>query len=173
GIDTEFFKPSKSPGKSSKLVVGCSGNLKRDWKEGITEFIEPLAELDFIDLRIAAFGDDRYVPYEKMPDFLNSIDVYVLASASEGFPLKALEASACGRPVITTRVGGCEDLIIDGENGFFVERNSTAFAEKLRFLHENRDILVKMGERSREIIEEKWSWKIRARDWLDFIMNNI
>jgi len=136
GVDTDVFRPVQRLGLTRKLRVGCSGNLKRDWKEGITEFIEPLAKLPLVDLHIATFGDDRYVPYEKMPQFLNNIDVYVLASASEGFPLKVLEASACGRPVITTRVGGSEELIIDGENGFFVDRNMDAIAEKLKIFRQ-------------------------------------
>lgn len=173
GVDTDSFRPMQELGRASKLRVGCSGTKKRDWKEGITEFVEPLAELPFVELHIATPEDGRYVPHEKMPQFLNNTDVYVCASASEGFPLKVLEASACGRPVVTTRVGGCEELIIDGENGFFVDRDVDAIAEKLRMLNEDRDLLVQMGRRSREIVEENWSWKIRAKDWLDFIASNV
>lgn len=173
GVDTDLFRPMQDFGKMPKLKVGCSGTKKRDWKEGITEFIEPLAKLPFVELHIATPQDGRYVPHEKMPEFLNKIDVYVCASATEGFPLKVLEASACGRPVVTTHVGGCEELIIDGENGFFVERSFDAIVEKLKILHQNRELLVQMGHRNREITEEMWSWKVRAKAWLDFIMANV
>ena len=108
-----------------------------------------------------------------MPLFYNQLDVYLCASSSEGFSLSVLEASACGRPVISTRVGGCEDLIVDGENGFLVDRDIAAFAEKLRFLNNDRTLLARMGHKNREVIETNWSWKVRAKDWLDFIMNNL
>jgi glycosyltransferase involved in cell wall biosynthesis len=173
GVNTDSFKPMQPLNTTERLRVGCSGTKKRDWKEGITEFIEPLAELPFVDLKIATPENGRYVPREKMPEFLNDIDVYVLASSTEGFPLKVLEPSACGRAVVTTRVGGCEDLIIDGENGFFVDRSIESIAAKLRELHKDRNLLVRMGRRNREIVEERWSWIIRAKDWLDFIQKNI
>lgn len=173
GVDVDLFRPTKELGGSSKLRVGCSGTKKRDWKEGITEFIEPLADLPFVEMHIATPEDGRYVPHKEMPEFLNNIDAYICASASEGFPLKVLEASACGRPVITTRVGGCEDLIVDGENGFFVDRNVDSIAEKLRVLNEDRGLLIRMGQRNREIIENNWSWKIRSKQWLDFITANV
>lgn len=169
GVDTDVFSPIPFSQGEQKLRVGTSGTKKRDWKEGITEFIEPLGEVDFVDLRIATPEDDRYIPPARMPEFLNSLDVYVLASLSEGFPLKVLEACACGRPVVTTKVGGCEELITDGLNGFFVERRVEDFIDKLTYLHKNRIQLEQMGKTSRKIIEEKWSWKIRAKAWLDFI----
>lgn len=173
GVESGIFKAMLPLSLDGKLRVGTTGTKKRDWKEGITEFIEPLAKLDFVDLKIATPEDGRYVSPERMPEFLNSLDVYVLASASEGFPLKVLEASSCGRPVVTTKVGGCEELIADGENGFFVERKIEAFIERLELLNRNRMLLRQMGSRSRKIVETEWSWKIRARSWLNFIESHL
>lgn len=173
GVGADQFKPLHDWGAGEKLIVGCSGTKGRDWKEGITEFIEPLAELPFVELRLAIPQEGKFVPHERMPQFLNDCDVYVLASASEGFPLKVLEACACGRPVVTTKVGGCEDLIQDGVNGFFVERTVDAFVEKLELLHKNRNLLISLGRASRDIIEGNWTWKHKAPAWLDFIEANL
>ena len=173
GVDTQKFNLFSPIELRGKLRVGTSGTKKRDWKEGISEIIEPLAKLDFIDLKLAIPEDGHYVAPKKMPHFLNNIDVYALASASEGFPLKVLEACACARPVITTRVGGCEDLIINGKTGFFVDRDISSFGEKLQFFQENRDAAVAMGRRNRQIVEEFWSWEKRAGAWLDFIEANL
>lgn len=56
----------------------------------------------------------------KMPDLLNAADALVLYSTREGLPTIALEALACGVPVITTRVGGLPELLIEGKTGVFV-----------------------------------------------------
>lgn len=173
GVDAGQFRPTTVPGVRRRLVVGASGTKKRDWVYGISEYIEPLGGLDFVDLRLAIPEEGKYVPHERMPQFLNDCDVYVLASASEGFPLKVLEACACGRPVVTTKVGGCEDLIQDGVNGFFVERTVDAFVEKLELLHKNRNLLISLGRASRDIIEGNWTWKHKAPAWLDFIEANL
>jgi len=173
GVDKNDFKPLWEPGGAEKLRVGCSGTKKRDWKEGISEFIEPLANLPFVELRIATPEDGRYVPADKMPEFLNGLDVYVQASSSEGFPLKVLEACASGRAVISTRVGGCEDLIVDGENGFLVDRTNEAIEDKVKYFNDNPAEVIRMGARNRELVEENWSWEVRAKDWLDFIEKNL
>lgn len=51
---------------------------------------------------------------------LNNIDVFVLSSFSEGFSMSTIEAMACGIPVVVTRSGGPEEIVIDGENGIIV-----------------------------------------------------
>lgn len=169
GVDTEIFKPLNTPGSGDTVRVGYSGSLKHDWRKGIMEFIEPACKEAGVELKKAMPAEDHYVPLEGMPEFYNDIDVYLCASSSEGFSLSVLEASACGRPVVTTRVGGCEDLILDRENGFFVRRNREAIAEKLKVLKENHGLITQMGRRNREIVEKEWSWAVRTADWMGFI----
>lgn len=147
--------------------------MKHDWRKGITEFIEPACKKAGVELIKAMPVDNHYVSLDNMPQFYNDIDVYLCASSSEGFSLSVLEASACGRPVISTRVGGSEDLIINGENGFLVDRDVDAISEKLEIFNNDRQLLEKMGYRNREIVENNWSWKIRTKDWTDFIAANV
>lgn len=175
GVDTELFRPERPLGGKGTIIVGYSANkIKHDWRKGITEFIEPAASAAGVAIEAAAWADEKaHVPLSKMPEFYNRLDAYLCASSSEGFSLSVLEASACGRPVITTRVGGCEDLIIEGENGFLVDRSIDAFVEKLKLLKDKRDLLLRMGQRSHEIVEKNWSWRVRIKDWLDFIKENL
>lgn len=168
GVDDGLFYPKKPLSGSKKLRVGYAGTRKRDWKEGISGFIDPLRKIDFIDLKLAT-PEDNYITHDRMPGFYNEIDVYLCASLSEGFSLSVLEASGCGRPVLSTRVGGSEELLIDGHNGLFVNRDLDDIVKKLRILHKNRDRLIEMGKKSRAEVEKKWSWKVRSRDWLEFI----
>ena len=174
GVDTDIFKPMVPLELSGQIKIGFSGNTKsHDWRKGLTEFIIPAAEKSKVKLVTAQFSKNELVDQKEMPALYNKCDVYVCASSSEGFSLAVLEAAACGRPVISTRVGGCEDLIQDGENGFLVDRNVDAICDKIKLLKNDKELLVKMGNRSREIIEEKWSWEIRSKDWLDFIRSYI
>ena len=55
-----------------------------------------------------------------VPDILSALNVFVLASVSEGFPLVALEAMAAGKSVVMTRAGGQQELIDNGRNGLLV-----------------------------------------------------
>ena len=173
GVDTDIFKQLKPFCKNKKLVVGYSGSLKHDWRKGITKYIEPACKRAGVELKKAMLADGYYVPIERMPEFYNDIDVYLCASSSEGFSLSVLEASACGRPVISTRVGGCEDLIIDGKNGFLVDRDVDAITKKILTFKENIGLVDEMGRENRRIVEEKWSWEYRVQDWLNFINNSV
>ena len=172
GVDHEVFRPCKPIGIGSSLRIGYAGTKKRDWKEGITDYIEKLANYPELEVHIAT-PQENYVPRDRMPEFFNNTDVYVCASRSEGFSLAVLEAAACGRPVVTTRVGGCEELVQDGHNGFFVERDLNAIAERLRFLKDHPERLISMGAQMRADVEERWTWEKRVPDWLQFIVKNL
>ena len=62
------------------------------------------------------------VPHTELPELYRAADVVVVPSASESFGLVALEASACGTPVVATAVGGLRLIVRDGESGYLVER---------------------------------------------------
>jgi glycosyltransferase involved in cell wall biosynthesis len=63
-------------------------------------------------------------------------DAAVVCSRYESFCLAALEAQACGVPVVGTRVGGLPTFVADGDSGYLVERDAELFAARLR------DVLV-------------------------------
>jgi glycosyltransferase involved in cell wall biosynthesis len=108
-----------------------------------------------------------------MPDLYNHIDLYICASTSEGFSQSVLEASSCGRGVISTRVGGCEDLITEGHNGFFIERNLPAIKHLVTKLEADRVLVRQLGEHNRQRIVERYAWTIQGPVWLEFIESNL
>jgi D-inositol-3-phosphate glycosyltransferase len=72
------------------------------------------------------------VDHTELPELYRAADVVVVPSASESFGLVALEASACGTPVVATAVGGLRLIVRDGESGYLVERREAdAFAAAL------------------------------------------
>jgi glycosyltransferase involved in cell wall biosynthesis len=79
----------------------------------------------------------------------------------EGTPKSLLEAGATGRPIITTDMPGCRDLVPDGKNGFIVEpRSVQSLISAFRsFLHLSEDERQTFGSESRKLIEEKYDEK--------------
>ena len=72
----------------------------------------------------------------------------VLPSYREGLPKSLLEAAACARPIVTTNVPGCREVVINNENGFLVPaRDSGALARAMAVLIENRALRIQMGKR--------------------------
>jgi hypothetical protein len=172
GVNVDRFRPCREFGEEGSLTVGYAVNEAHDKRKGISEYLIPACAMSGIETNAVFWRNNRIDPAD-MPDFYNSIDVYLCASLSEGFSLSVLEASACGRPVVSTRVGGCEELISDGENGFLVNHSVEEIQKRLRDLLTDRELLISMGARNREIICSEWSWESRATAWLDFIKEGL
>jgi len=87
--------------------------------------------------------------------YLAHCNVFVLASYHEGMPRTVLEAMATGRPILTTNVPGCRETVIDGENGFLVEKqNVEQLADKMTWFIENQDGWQSMADKSRVLAME-------------------
>jgi len=83
--------------------------------------------------------------------------VFVLPSYREGVPRSTQEAMAIGRAVITTDVPGCRETVVDGVNGFLVEKwNPQSLAEKMIYFIEHPEEIKKMGYESYKIAQEKF-----------------
>lgn len=94
---------------------------------------------------------------DNVVDWLASSDVFVLPSYREGVPRSTQEAMAIGRAVITTDVPGCRETVVNGVNGFLVEKwNPEALAEKMIYFIENPEQIAIMGQESYKIAQEKF-----------------
>lgn len=89
--------------------------------------------------------------------FIADSHIFVLPSYHEGMPRTVLEAMAMGRPILTTDVPGCKETVIQGENGFLVPKaDAEALAERMIWFIEHRDQWQRMGQRSRQMAEERF-----------------
>lgn len=79
----------------------------------------------------------------------------------EGLPKSLIEATAIGRPIITTQSIGCKDTVDDGVNGFLIPTKDVgALVEKLRVLIDNAELRQRMGRAAREKAEREFSLDI-------------
>ncbi len=139
-VDTnQFHAPERS-----KQPVPTVGFLyaKVDFK-GVDVILAALKilKLKRPDLKAVAFGSEVVSDKLPLPEWVNfhfqppqdeirllyaQCDIWMCGSRSEGFHLPPLEAMACRCPVVSTKVGGPVDIIVDGVNGFLVDVNDSA-----------------------------------------------
>jgi len=95
---------------------------------------------------------------DALPELLAPADVFVLASSEESFGLSALEAMACGTPVVATDVGGVREVVDDGATGLLSPVDDVnAFAANLRALLFDRDRARAMGRAARQVAVERFA----------------
>jgi glycosyltransferase involved in cell wall biosynthesis len=97
---------------------------------------------------------------QDVPRLLAAADLFLLTSISEGIPLTLIEAMAAGLPVVSTRVGGTGEVVIDGETGLLTPpRDDAALAEAVLRLAQMPGLRRRMGqcgaERARSLFSEE------------------
>jgi len=95
---------------------------------------------------------------DDIPQYLQSIDVFVLPSLSEGLPLSVLEAMAAGKPVIATNVGGVSEVVQDQRTGFVVPpKDPETMANRILQVMADRAMAERLGRAGREKVERDFS----------------
>jgi glycosyltransferase involved in cell wall biosynthesis len=92
-----------------------------------------------------------------MRDLLQTLDVFVLPSHQEGLCIAALEALACGVPVVATRCGGPEEFVIAGVSGKLVESRSESVAAAVQRLMRDENARAALAASARRLVEEHYS----------------
>lgn len=99
-----------------------------------------------------------------VPELINTMDICVLSSHYEGCPNAILEYMAAGKPAVATDVGGCSELVADGETGFIVPPGDPSYlVGKLINLLESKDLRMEMGKAARVRVETKFSLEEMVR----------
>jgi glycosyltransferase involved in cell wall biosynthesis len=103
------------------------------------------------------------VPRARMPEFWNSVAIAVVPSLYEPFGLVALEALACGVPVVATAVGGLPEIVVDGESGILVPPGDpAALAQALLALLTDERRRLRLAEGARRRAE---CFSLNRRSW--------
>ncbi len=101
--------------------------------------------------RLGVFEDVRFLgKQDPVEEILSIADVFMIPSGSETFGLAALEAMACGVPVVASNIGGLPELVIPGENGFLCPLGDIdSFTRATRRILTNEALHTHMAEAAR------------------------
>lgn len=189
GVDTQIFYPRPKPSElQESFVIGTVKSLSR--KYGIDTLIKAFAlvwheigcSMD-LRLEIGGGGEDleslqqlceslgvanqvRFhgqVSHSKVPSLINRMDIFVALSRldSESFGVAAVEASACGRPVIVSNAHGLAEVTVDEVTGIIVGKEDfCSAASAMRRLIEDGDLRRRMGDAGKIRVLKKYSWDI-------------
>jgi D-inositol-3-phosphate glycosyltransferase len=142
------------------LVIGGDSSAQ----EGEMAHLRNLASRLGVADRVSFLGA---VEHERLPYFYSAADVCVVPSFYESFGLVALEAMACGTPVVASRVGGLAGTVRDGETGYLIPwRCPEPFAERIELLLDNEELRSAFGTAARESVE-RFRWANVAEAVLD------
>jgi glycosyltransferase involved in cell wall biosynthesis len=109
-----------------------------------------------------------YFPDEKLPDLYAAADVFVLPALYENFPFAILEAMSTGLPVVSTRVGGIPELIVDKHSGLLIEPyDHEQLADAIIRLLQDSNFAEELGRKARQLVEEKFAWPLVTRQVID------
>jgi D-inositol-3-phosphate glycosyltransferase len=176
GVDSTRFAPVDQAESRAELnlngekVLLYVGRLER--LKGIDTLFKALTQIDHEDgIRLYVAGGSRgtpamsrllclardlgirhkikflgSIPQDRLTKYYNAADICVLPSYYESFGFAALEAAACGTPVVASRVGGLTTVVKDGETGFLVNWGCPGpFVERLELLLRNDELCEEMG----------------------------
>ncbi|MFQ6075557.1 MAG: glycogen synthase [Candidatus Bathyarchaeia archaeon] len=194
GIDIERYRSREDPAVLEKYGVGKPyvlflGRLSR--QKGVFDVVEASSKLPKGVRVVIVTGkaDDRSIERDLAHEvegkknivwinrmlsvdeaiaLYSSAEIFTAPSVYEPFGLINLEAMACGRPVVSTRVGGIKDVVVDGETGLLIPPQSPKrLAEALNRLLSDRELAEEMGRRGRERVERFFGWERVAEKTLE------
>lgn len=110
---------------------------------------------------------------DKLPYYYSAAEVLVMPSHYESFGMVALEAMACGTPVIASEVGGLAYLVRDGETGFTIPAEEPdALCEKLTWLLNDSELHQKMSRQAAEYAQD-YAWEKIAKQIVDVYERSV
>ncbi len=190
GIDTDYFSPQpeekilrfrKKWGVRGKYVVGYLGKISRD--KGLDILLSILPVLKSRGVEVVVGGEVRREKdrdlleglrkggailtgwVRDLPLFYSSLDLFFFPTREESFGRVAVEAQACGIPVVGCRTGGVREVVREGETGFlFMPEDTEGALRKIFYVLENPSLKEKMGRRGREWVRRKFSLTDKVRE---------
>ncbi|MDI6645201.1 MAG: glycosyltransferase family 4 protein [Methanobacteriaceae archaeon] len=184
----------KNEFEDRKNVIGYVGRLSEE--KGIMNFIKSIPLIsNYNELQFLIIGDGDlrdeihdyinrnnlenvelkyWIDNDQLVKYLNKLKLLVIPSYTESGPLIALEAMACGTPVLISNVGYVYSLIKSGENGFILENNSPGcIADKINEILKN-DSLDKVAYKAYKLVQQEFNFAKTVENWKENIgdLNN-
>lgn len=192
GVDINNFNIKAEILSNDYITIGVCKHLRKVY--GINFLIEAYALLinevnKDIRLLIVGDGEERKslenltrklniqdsvefvgsIENRDVPLYMNKMDIVCLPSLSESFGVSAVEAEACGRPVVCSDVGGLKEVVLDNETGYiFKSKDIVDLKNKLKLLINNESKMRNFSSNARKFVLDNYSWEDNCNN-----MNNI
>jgi glycosyltransferase involved in cell wall biosynthesis len=189
GVNCTTFAPRPEPDGTPVVMLPA----RILWHKGVGEFVEAarLIRRHGIPVRFVLVGDTQPgnpadVPAATlqawvkegvvewwgyradMQEVLHRATIVALPSYGEGVPKTLLEAAACGKPIVTTDVPGCREIVREDVNGLLVPvRNAPALADAIRLLLQSPQLRQRFGHAGRLIAEQEFAEHLVVEQILD------
>lgn len=138
--------------KDVTLIIGGGGKLQKYYKE-MADSLGIKNSVKFVGV----------IPDDEIVEYYNKCDVFVLPSSEkqEGFGIVLLEALACKKPIVSTEIVGIAKDVKERNVGRIVApKDVTGLARGIVEILSDKENAKRMGKEGRELIEEKYSWKV-------------
>ncbi len=192
GVDTDQFRPYEDTiefDNDQDIQIGTVGRLVR--QKGYDYLLECAKQLEDeahfhvigngvleseIRTETIRVGIDNVtlhgkVPYESLPQYLSSFDIYFQPSRYEGLCMTVIEAMATGLPIVASETGGIRESVLNGETGYLVSPGSIEeYVIKIRSLIEEPKNTIRFGENGRKRVIERYSREEFTRSFLKIVL---
>ncbi len=195
GIDKDKFKPmiTTSLFNEEDIVIGTIKTLEK--KYGIEYLIKAFRivkdKFPSIPLKLMIVGGGSeeknlkkivhdlnlenvtlftgFIKPDEIPKYHNMLNIFVALSESESFGVSALEASACGKPVVVSDAEGFQEIVKNNLTGFIVKKNSiNQTVDVLTSLIQNKELREEIGKAGRENILKLYNWDENVEQMIEF-----
>lgn len=180
GVDTKRFAPVVRPTNPKVKILFIGRLIPRKGFQRVVRALPQVRELSTVPFEIEVVGTGAAqtelnalasklgvsdlihyvgtVSYDKLEQSYQYADIFVLTSLSEGMPSVILEAMGCGLPIIASDVGGNNEIVKEGENGFLIQGDDIeTLAQRLATLINEPTLRQAQGKRSRELAQQ-YDW---------------
>lgn len=158
-ISLGIAKELKRQGVRFKLVFAgilYQGNESSKYLESLKEYV---SSNDLNDDVLFIVGKNNVY------DYMNSCDILIHPSETEGFPLVVMEAQMLGKPVVANSVGGVIDMILNGFTGFLPTHNSIdEYCSIIKSLISDKDLYDYISKNSRDLATRCFSNSQQIKD---------
>lgn len=192
GVDPQIFRPlglhrenyvlsvgSMEPSKGYDFLIGSLSVLdegirpklvivSNSGNERYSAWIERLAHEKGVLLE-----QKRLISDAELVDLYNRACVFVYAPYSEPFGLGALEAMACGTPVVAVREGGVRDTVVHEKTGILTERDEKTFSTAIEMLLRDKNMQDVLRKKALDSIGNYWNIQQAAERLLDHMKSAI
>ena len=190
GLDTTQFLPKNKKFCREVLKIGPDSNVLvfgassiNNHRKGLRKLLASLQHIHARKLVLLTFGkgkiDDSHdgvsikslgniTSSDQLAIVYSAADIFIIPSVYEAFGQTALEAMACGTPVVGFETGGIPDIILPGETGLLAKCADTYdLARNIQYLLDHPELMKVMGKKARLLVESKFTLEMQARQYLD------